>query len=59
MRTFHTGGVARVRLDTAALVLIAVVTADGDAGNYGPVTVAVGNARHPISRELAGLISVA
>ena len=25
----------------------------------GPVTVAVGNARHPISRELAGLISVA
>jgi DtxR family Mn-dependent transcriptional regulator len=25
----------------------------------GPVTVAVGNARHPISRELAGLIGVA
>jgi hypothetical protein len=27
-------------LGSAALVLIAVVTADGDAGNYGPVTIA-------------------
>jgi hypothetical protein len=33
-------GILVAALGTAALVLIAVVTADGDAGNYGPVTIA-------------------
>jgi hypothetical protein len=33
-------GILVAALGSAALVLIAVVTADGDAGNYGPVTIA-------------------
>jgi hypothetical protein len=33
-------GILVAALGTAALVLIAVVTADGDAGSYGPVTIA-------------------
>jgi hypothetical protein len=33
-------GILVAALGTAALVLIAVVTADGDAGSYGAVTIA-------------------
>jgi DtxR family Mn-dependent transcriptional regulator len=45
---------SRLRLTPGRRVRIAGIEPFG-----GPVTVAVGNARHPISRELAGLIGVA
>jgi DtxR family transcriptional regulator, Mn-dependent transcriptional regulator len=45
---------SKLRLTPGRRVRIAGVEPFG-----GPVTVAVGNARHPISRELAGLIGVA
>jgi hypothetical protein len=32
--------IAVAGLGTAALILLAVITADGDPGNYGPVTIA-------------------
>ncbi len=33
-------GIAVAALGTAALVMLAVVTADGEAGSYGPVAIA-------------------